>query len=159
MRENSIAESGMTAEELEGLGYIRISDAARKIDINLGWLRTKVRKGALVEGEHFVRSDKNWIYFTPEAVEEMASAQADRAERKLLRAEGKLPKAKGKYYYTPAKVSGLKNFRSWVRASDYDDETKEIVDMVIQEALAEFIDEWQARKAKNAAEAETEAAE
>lgn len=152
---SELVESGVyTAEQLEAEGYVRISQAARDIDINLGWLRTKVRKGLLVEGEDYVRSDKKWIYFSQEAVDSMIQGQLERAERKQLRAEGKLPK--GKAVYTPAKVSGLKSFRKWVRESGYDAETKAIVEEVITDALEEFIAEWQARRDAKAAEAEAE---
>jgi len=152
---SELVESGVyTAEQLEAEGYIRISKAAQILDINLGWLRTKVRKGQLVDGVDFVRNDKNWIFFTPEALEGMMKAREEKVERKRARAAGELPK--GKAFYTPAKVSGLKTFRKWVGESGYDEETKAIVEEVIAAALDEFITEWQDRQAEKEAEAETE---
>lgn len=129
-------------------GFMSLRDATKVLDMHDTYVRTLVRKGTMPSE----KDSRGRIWVHESTVEERLTAVEQRRENAELRKAGKMPKYAA--VYVPAQVKGLRTAIAEVKASDFDEETKEKVTFVLGELLQIRTAEWETKKAQKAAEQE-----
>lgn len=138
-----------TTEELIGSGHYKLTQAAEMMDVSPQWLRRMVREDKV----SCSRNDDNWIFIHGDDIDAYIASKEARAERAVARKAGQL---KGEYVAAP--VRAISGTIAKVKASEFDQETKDVCVLVLEELLEGEKEKAEERKAKAVAK-EAEAAE